>query len=540
MWFRDCTFWQPGRGESLNQTCSLGDNLCGVSVEDDSVTKDSPSPQYELADPNAAALVESLRAFGYTTSAAVADLVDNSISADARNVWITFHWAGAESWATIIDDGHGMDEQELKEAMRAGSQSPTEPRSADDLGRFGLGLKTASFSQCRELTVISRRVDGPLAQRRWDLDVVAASGEWRLLKEVEPQSLAILGRLEGMRSGTGVLWRQMDRVVGESGVEDRKARDRFLQTAEQVEHHLAVTFHRFLERTRSFAIHIGDSRVNGWDPFLERHPFTQALVEDIVRYKGRQIPVRPFVLPHHSKLTTEEFKRAAGERGWNAQQGFYVYRNQRLIVAGGWLGLGFQKEEHAKLARIRVDLPNSLDEEWQIDVRKASARPPGPVREDLRRVARKTRDLAVEVYRHRGKAIARSRASETAFVWNRYQKAGRIRYRINREHPVVAALLDSIEAPRARRAAALRLIEETVPVPLIAIDHAETPDQQAAPLEGASSSEVRELVIQMTGQLAATGISHEQLARVLLSMEPFDRFPEIVAEALDASPSDSS
>lgn len=503
--------------------------------QEDDVTKEQRHADFELADPKPAALIQSLRAFGYTSQAAVADLVDNSISAGAHDVWLTFHWAGAESWVSIIDDGHGMDEPELKEAMRAGSQSPSEARHADDLGRFGLGLKTASFSQCRELTVVSRRKGGPLAHRRWDLDVVAASGEWRLLKTVEPANLAILARLDGLPSGTGVLWRRMDRVVGDSGIDDTKAKDRFLQTAEQVEKHLATTFHRFLARTRSFAIHIGDDRVKGWDPFLEANPFTQALAEDVIRYKGRQIPVRPFVLPHHSKLSTEEFKQAAGEGGWNAQQGFYVYRNQRLIVAGGWMGLGFQKEEHAKLARIRVDLPNSLDEEWQIDVRKASARPPGPVREDLRRVARKTRDLAVEVYRHRGKAIARSRASETAFVWNRVQTAGRIRYRINREHPVVAALLESVDAPRARRAAALRLIEETVPVPLIAIDHAETPDQQAVPLEGVTSAEVRDLILQMKGQLAANGLDEVTMARVLLSMEPFDRFPEIVAEALDAS-----
>lgn len=137
------------------------------------MTKGLSHADYELADPKPAALIESLRAFGYTIQAAIADLVDNSISAGARNVWLTFYWGGTDSWVTIVDDGHGMDEHELKEAMRAGSQSPRETRHADDLGRFGLGLKTASFSQCRELTVMSRREGGRLGQRRWDLDVVA-------------------------------------------------------------------------------------------------------------------------------------------------------------------------------------------------------------------------------------------------------------------------------------------------------------------------------------------------------------------------------
>jgi hypothetical protein len=116
-------------------------------------------------------MVESLRGFGYSTATAIADIVDNSISAGARNVWITFTYGGSASIISILDDGHGMSAEELLRAMTLGGISPLLQRSATDLGRFGLGLKTASFSQCRCLTVASRRSGHvSTSTRRWDLD----------------------------------------------------------------------------------------------------------------------------------------------------------------------------------------------------------------------------------------------------------------------------------------------------------------------------------------------------------------------------------
>jgi hypothetical protein len=488
---------------------------------------------WDLAEPRAAALIESLRAFGYTLPAAIADLVDNSISAGSRAVAVTAHWAGADSWISILDDGSGMSEADLVEAMRAGSQSPRQVRRGEDLGRFGLGLKTASFSQARELTVRTRAAGGLTAERRWDLDVVAESGQWRLLKTIDQASRALLP-IDDAASGTGVLWRRMDRVVGDSAADDRKARDRFLLLLEQLEGHLAATFHSYLGHRRTFTITLNSNRIASWDPFLEGHAGTQALGEERIRYKGHEVIVRPFVLPHHSKLTETEFRSAAGERGWNAQQGYYVHRRGRLIVAGSWLGLGFQKEEHAKLARISIDIPNALDEDWQIDVRKASAIPPGPIREDLRRIARRTRDLAVEVYRHRGKKIARTRASKAVFVWNREIRGGLIRYRINRDHPVVSALLEG--HPTSQQvAAAVRLIEESVPVALIAIDNSENPDKQAGVLDSIAVEEIRQIVIQVRDTLRSRGLRDDEIALVLTAMEGTDRYPEIVVAALDDS-----
>src|SRR5262245_44102648 len=125
--------------------------------------------EYEISAPKPCSLVESLRSVGYAVPTAIADILDNSIAAHAKNVWIDFHWAGPDSRISILDDGHGMSEAVLADSMRPGSANPLDSRRPDDLGRFGLGLKTASFSQCRRLSVWSKSAASGLAGRCWDL-----------------------------------------------------------------------------------------------------------------------------------------------------------------------------------------------------------------------------------------------------------------------------------------------------------------------------------------------------------------------------------
>ena len=478
----------------------------------------------EIVRPDAGSMIESMRAFGYSTPAAIADLIDNSISAGAGHIDIRFHWDGPSSWVCVTDDGGGMDEVQLTEAMRLGGKSPVEERDSGDLGRFGLGLKTASFSQCRTLTVASRPPNGSAALRRWDLDHVRAAGDWALLREADDAARDIIEAALPRESGTVVLWQSADRLVGDDDVEDEGAHDRFLGAIRQVEHHIAMTFHRFLVGRGAVSIAINDQPVSAWDPFIEDNAATQRLPEESLELRGVRISVAPYVLPHHSKLSSDEHRVAAGARGWNAHQGFYVYRGNRLLVPGEWLRL-FQKEEHCKLARIRVDLPNSVDADWQIDVRKATARPPGALRRDLERIGKYTRAKATAVYRHRGKALARSSAKEHVFVWRQELRRGRVGYTVNRGHPVIRDLLD--QRPDAERA--LRLVEETIPTAQIALDASERADQQALPFEDSSEDELRELAVTVLELFRAAGQTEREALESLATMEPFDRRPEILA-----------
>ena len=197
---------------------------------------------YELAEPKPEALIESLRAVGYTLETAVADIIDNSIAASARNVWVNFHWDGPKSYISVLDDGVGMEEVELSNAMRPGSQSPLETRSEKDLGRFGLGLKTASFSQARCLTVLSKKQDLPTCTRKWDLDYVIESKQWRLLKSAGESGEFCESQIKDLQNGTLVLWQNMDRLTEGTTTNNAKARDHFNQQIEEVREHLGMIF----------------------------------------------------------------------------------------------------------------------------------------------------------------------------------------------------------------------------------------------------------------------------------------------------------
>lgn len=491
------------------------------------------SAEYDIANPGAAELFESLRAFGYDLPTALADIVDNSIAAKARNVWIDLIWAGQESRITIRDDGEGMSEKALIQAMRPGSMSPLAHRSSNDLGRFGLGMKTASISHCRCLTVLSRSANTPIAARRWDLDYIASTetGEWRLLKGADLVSEGDLVLLAGHASGTVLFWDRLDQLVGTASTDDETAQKHFRERADAVKQHLAMVFHRFLVGRNAISIHLNGRKIEPWDPFMEDIEAVDPLPAETLSADGAQIEVKAFILPHHSKISSERHALGAGPKGWNAHQGFYIYRNRRLLVAGDWLGLGMQKEEHFKLARIRIDLPNSADLSWHIDVKKSRARPPAKLRKDLQRIARVARGRASRIYRHRGKILQRQHGDKQSFLWTHLTRHGKTFYKINREHPLVRRVLENSVDRDASRAL-LNLIEQTVPAPLIVINNAESPDGFGLPFEGASG-ELRKAMEAVYSALRHEGNEPASAARALIGMEPFNQYPELIAGFLD-------
>lgn len=479
----------------------------------------------DLAEPYAAPMCESLRAFGYGLPSAIADLIDNSIFAQAENVWVDFDWDGENSTISVADDGNGMSEDVLVEAMRPGSRNPLETRDPKDLGRYGLGLKTASFSQCRVLSVRSKpRQENPVT-RRWDLNFVAKRNKWLLLRAIPKASERHLHRFDGLKHGTIVLWEEIDRITKGLDVDNPDHKRFFLNRIEGVEQHLAMVFHRFIDGPRRLKLHVNGNKIEAWDPFLRREKATQQIADERIRLFQSQISVVPYVLPHISKLSPDKHRAAAGIRGWNLHQGFYIYRNERLLVAGDWLGLGFSKEEHFKLARIQLDIPNSMDHEWEIDVTKSKARPPDALRKDLKHIAQVTRSKASDIYRHRGKVLARSTSEEFIYTWQRLVRGGKYFYQVNRKHPLVQAALAK---GGKQTEALLRTLEETVPTTLIAITNSEDPDKHSSPFESGSQKEVNALLQNSYEMMRASGTPHVTAADQLRVMEPFDRFPEIV------------
>ena len=487
-----------------------------------------PSRDFDHAPPEAASLIESLRAFGYQLPTAVADLVDNSVSAGAKRIWLDFHWAGADSVVVLTDDGAGMEAHELVAAMRPGSRSPREQRAVHDLGRFGLGLKTASFSQCRRVSVRSKTSKTPPVTRCWDLDHVARVNDWQLLRSADGRAEPHFSRFETLPHGTAVVWQEMDSLTGGFTTENPQHHDVFLRAAEAAGQHLGVAFQRLMVSPPYLQIYLNDRPVLPWDPFLVSEPATQILPTTSVTLRGAVMTVQPYVLPHHSKVSKAVHARAAGPRGWNAHQGFYIYRQNRLLVAGDWLGFGWAKEEHYKLARIAVDIPNALDLDWNIDVTKSKATPPPAIRGELRAIAERCRADAKRVYSHRGARLTPTTEGERTLLWHPIAKHGKTFYRLNRQHPMLLSALAS-SANRAALTALLRMIEETVPFPHITISSSERPDSLPAPFEYESSIHVRKVMEEAFHSLVASGYGRREAVDRLKTLWPFELFPELVA-----------
>jgi len=489
-----------------------------------------PKNPFVIVPPEPGALLESLRAFGYSPQAAIADLVDNSIAAGARTIQLDAHWDGDQSWFRVSDDGSGMDADGLNEAMKLGGNGPMVLRDEADLGRFGLGLKTASFSQCRHLTVCSISASGRANVRRWDLDYVKDTGQWRLLTTPLPDQRSILENpVAKGRAGTVVLWQHMDRIVGGTDVDDSQARSRFNEVLREIEQHLEMVFHRYMAGRGKIRLLVNGNLIKPWDPFQANEVATQQLPEECLWVGSERVMVQPYILPHVSRFSgRRSHERAGGIRGWNAHQGFWVYRNRRLLVAGEWLGLPFKKEEHYKLARIQVDIPNTLDQEWDIDVRKSRARPPASLRDDLLRIATTTRSRAVDVYRHRGKIMRKPRQEVYVDLWDRKVRSGKLHYSLNRDHPAIAQVLDEAPQHHLSIEVMLRLIEETVPTGMITIDHAERNDELGQPFENTDSKVLIDAGRRIMQMLRRQGLESGEAAGRLALIEPFQLRPEIV------------
>ncbi|WP_300395761.1 ATP-binding protein [Henriciella sp.] len=325
--------------------------------------------------PRASALSQSMRDLGYSLETAIADIIDNSIAAGASAVDIWCDPSDNDPSLAIVDDGSGMDEETLIEAMRYGSRDPGQARKSTDLGRFGLGMKTASFSQCRELTVVSRRGNQQTAAQ-WDLDRLAQDA-WKigLLDDGEVKKLSWLDELP--ETGTMVLWKKLDRMseqkTGAAGAA------LLTEKLALLENHLSLVFHRFLPASKSasgkLVIHINGHPVTGFDPFCRSNPATTALPPQHVRIRGHRIPIQAYVLPHHSMLSRSEYDFYRSRSDFISNQGAYIYRNDRLMAWGDWFRM-IPKGEATKLARVEIDFPAELDEEWTIDIKKSRAHPP--------------------------------------------------------------------------------------------------------------------------------------------------------------------
>jgi hypothetical protein len=413
--------------------------------------------------PLASSLMATARSFGnYDLAAALADLIDNSIRAKARRITIQFIPEGKDVTVRIRDDGKGMAKDELIKAMRPASTHPDEQRDASDLGRFGWGLKSASLSQGKILTVVSWTSESCTAAS-WNIDDLE---DWSMDLLTGDKARKILASAPSSKSGTEVIWTNCDRLL-DSGL-SASIDDRLNEKITSAHKKLSLIFHRYLsgETGRALAIEMQGIELRPIDPFMSTHPATQSLDEEKIKIRGREeISVKPFTIPHFSKLTVKEKGTLGGDEGLIRNQGFYVYRNKRLIIYGTWFRL-VPHGELSQLTRIRVDLPNTLDKDWKITLDKSDAQLPVTLRTRLKELVKKFSKRSIRANRRKGADLTLN-TKET--VWKRNAHNGRIRYRINRDHPMIWQMIAEAEHIEIVRET-LNLIESYVPIDSILKD----------------------------------------------------------------------
>lgn len=462
--------------------------------------------------PHAPTLMESTRAIGYSIETAIADIIDNSIAAQAGQVDIDFFPIG-DAYISILDNGHGMTSEELIGAMQYGSRNPLETREESDLGRYGLGMKTASLSQCRILTVLTKKA-GVFSGAQWNLDHVQKTGDWSLLliDEMEAQGYPSTEKLNNYENGTLVIWQGLDRfAVGENDMADA-----FSRKMELIRDRLSLVFHRYLSGEpgiKKLEIKMNNLAIVPQDPFLIKKS-TQLMDDETIIVRGAKVKVTPYILPHTSKLTQKELKDLGGKDGLRKNQGFYVYRNKRLLVWGNWFRL-MRQGDLSKLARVQVDIPNSLDDLWTLDIKKSIAYPPEEVKRNLSVIIERISEGSKRTWTYRGK---KETNDSVVHVWNRFvTRDGGILYEINPDHPLVSAIVEGHPEIKSQIDILLKQIGMSLPINSLYIDL--TNDEKMDNDSDSKSAEVIALLKDVINSF--TGVDKTTFLEALLLTEPF-------------------
>lgn len=484
--------------------------------------------------PSANILLSSLRSVGYIPETAIADIVDNSLSANASAVNIEIDWCAQR--IIISDNGDGMSNQELIKSMSIGSSDPLNERSIHDLGRFGMGMKTASFSLGKKLSVITKNNDG-ISNACWDLDYVRDNDRWEILAEDSSNELIcdLSERLSNYRNGTVVCISNIDKVISSTSSAEKK---KFYKMIDNIKCHLSLVFHRFMEAGK-VSVTVNQTPLVPWNPFIPQNNARQELESEEVVENGHKVIIKPYVLPHKTKFANDdEVTAAGGYKGWLQHQGFYVYRNERLIIYGTWFGL-FKKEMSFNLARIQLDIYSDSDFDWQIDIKKSKAVPPAYTDDIIRLAAEKATKQSVKVYNSRGTysdANHRGNANvpQLSYVWEqRKDSRGAYSFVLNKKHTLLNTLKTSLNSEqRSILSAYLNLVEKCSPMELSGVN-----DVLKSNKGSLSEDEYNELAYQakqLISTLVHNGISKEEIRGLFQQLPDYinimDDFDNIYAE----------
>jgi hypothetical protein len=420
----------------------------------------SPPPKNHLT---------TLSRVGYTFTSAVGDLIDNSIAAGSQNISILFKLVDKLPAFIITDDGCGMNSQELKKNMVIGCKDPDDQREEKDLGRFGSGLKTASFSQARLLTVISQTsTDSTASAARWDTDLIKEKNEWRLeiLAKKDIANLTYLIDFDNQNSGTVVCLQALTCIDNNPDVSSQIS-----SLCNELTDYIQLYFHRFLNR--SIKLKLNGVSISGLDPFMKKLPGYQELGLRELRTKKGKIVIQSHVLPRITSLTQNQLAQYKGAKHISQHQGLYIYRDKRLILAGGWFGIG-NMNELSNLVRIQIDIPSELDKEWETDVKKSQLKIPLKVRQILKRILGSPISTSKRVHNYVGKKDEDSKYWE--IQQNELSGSEETKYLINKDNDLLKKFTSTLNtSERQKLAKYLCSLANNLPINHIYMTMASTP-----------------------------------------------------------------
>lgn len=416
--------------------------------------------------PPATSLIQGLRCIGYSFATALSDIIDNSVSAGAKNIKILSDCDVNDPYICIFDDGCGMGRKELDNAMTLGSNREEKEDSETELGRFGLGLKSASFSQCLKLTVASKRTN-KINAMRYDLEKIQSKNEWVIdeLGDYEIDNLPEIDLLKHCETGTIVIWQNFDKLIEESA----SFKESFLASISSAKKHVEWVFHRFYDEIN---IEFNGHRIEKRDPFLSTFPCSQEGRTQTIYVDKEPIVVTPFVLPYANSMTEEHKKMLGDPKSIYDDQGFYIYRNKRLIIWGSWLRMNIRSEFN-KLARVRVDIPSTLDSLWMLDVKKSSAKIPDKIKEQLKSSIKDSTIRSKREVRYQGKKESEAQHP----IWQRIDlHNGKVKYVLNKDDSeIYSQLVNTLDENQIRILNAyLDKIEKFIPKGMIVSDSADS------------------------------------------------------------------
>lgn len=333
-----------------------------------------PNPNYVEIPPNAARTLMALRELGYDSLSAICDLVDNSIDAGARHIDITIRAIGQSHMVEILDDGSGMSRETLQEALRLGSEIDGRDASVD-LGKYGMGLVTASLSIAKTIFVQTREKGKVGYEATFDVATVERHNKWVL--ELKPAGKSIIDTVGDY--GTLVRLTSVDRL------DDTNV----TRMGQRLAAYMGRVFRNFIHD--GVTIKINRKKLEAIDPLMREHPQTVIQYDQPLDLgKGRLVRLTIVELPDVDEILPQD-------------SGFYIVRNRREIAKAQTFG--FYKHHHS-YSHFRAELVfgGDLDTDFHVDVKKTSILPNDQVLAKIEHVAkryieksgREGRDRAIE------------------------------------------------------------------------------------------------------------------------------------------------